>query len=237
MLPRKTSNYVLLFIWVVGTVPYVVITFWLKDLPAIFPKADKVGDLIAGFSGAFSTAFPFWFVIEWFSVRKKREQLAQAQNAMIQSLVDKLNSVIQKCSKRNTGREESEMNYFEKFGPGTIIDEMEAPWKDSDGWIDISGGARLRNVTFYFDWYFMDVLAILRSFEPYLENYSIEFIHLFHDLKGKVESIDESPQGESWDFRDYQMKVMNFQIVMEAMKLMANQYRKEQGFPLLPYYS
>jgi len=91
MLPKKIPNYVLLIIWTAGTLPYVVITFWLKDIPAAFPKADKLGDLIAGFSSAFSTAFPFWFVVEWFTRRERVRELAQLQRAVIDGLITDYN--------------------------------------------------------------------------------------------------------------------------------------------------
>lgn len=79
-----------------------LITFWLKDLPPAFPKADKVGELVAGFSSAFSTAFPFWFVIEWFQERKRRRHIANIQSNEIAMFILYYNNFISFLLPRNS---------------------------------------------------------------------------------------------------------------------------------------
>jgi len=79
MLPRSVLIWLLLVIWFAGTIPFIVITFWLKDIPPSIRGAGALSVLVAGFSSSFSTAFPFWFVIEWFLQRRKKEETALIQ--------------------------------------------------------------------------------------------------------------------------------------------------------------
>lgn len=98
MLPKKIPPYVLILIWLAGTVPYFVIEFWLSNIPAVFHGADNVGSFVADSSLAFSTAFPFWFVVEWFTRRSKRAETARVQRAFLDDALRAFNHLVHRMS-------------------------------------------------------------------------------------------------------------------------------------------
>ena len=98
MLPKKIPLYVLVLIWWAVTFPYFLVEFWLSNDPGACNGADKVGSFIADSSLAFSTAFPFWFVVEWFTRRSKRAETARVQRAFLDDALHAFNHLVHRMS-------------------------------------------------------------------------------------------------------------------------------------------
>ena len=216
MLPTKLSSKTLLLIWALGTIPYIVITFWLKDLPSIFPKADKLAELIAGFSSAFSSAFPFWWTIEFFTSRARQVDRAKKQrvfldnarqyfNTMVRVIVPdiqgdclsvaRFSHVSQAASQENKANEEYALLLFEMV-----------------------------------DHHYMHLTRDRDAIAPYKEDYSVEFNRALNFLDDSFNYTLTFGKKSSTD-RLFESAMSALQAFGGNLIKLENAYRKEHNLP------
>ncbi len=165
MLPRHLPTWLLSLIWLVGLSPYLLIEFWLIELPPLFSGADKVGRLVGNFSLAFASAFPFWWVIEWFQRRARGVRVAQIQRRFIDSFFQDFNAVVYGIIRDESGR-----NYALEANEQELLRILhQKRYKNISDAEDLLYGS----VWFFLQRWPRDY-AIL---EPYLGEMSLEFNH------------------------------------------------------------
>ena len=86
MLPRKVPNWLLVVLCVGSVGLYLLIKLWLINLPPLFIGADVVADVMMTVLVSFFTAFPFWWVIEWFQRRQRTLEVSVQQRFIIDNL-------------------------------------------------------------------------------------------------------------------------------------------------------
>lgn len=97
MLPKKIPNYLLVIVWLASLVPYLLIKLWLVRIPAWFYGADTIAEIVTNALLAFFTAFPFWWLIDWFQQSSRASTIAQIQRDFLNQCQTKFNNYVSIC--------------------------------------------------------------------------------------------------------------------------------------------
>jgi hypothetical protein len=92
MQPRNVPKWVFWIVWVIVTIPHLMITF-NRTLPIYISKAKEVNGLIANWSLTFSTSLLFWLIVEWLAEQKQRREASRVQRLFLDRLLARYNKV------------------------------------------------------------------------------------------------------------------------------------------------
>lgn len=182
--PKRISLSLLLLIWLTGTLPYFLIEFWLCNLPALFHGAGKVGGFVADFSLAFSTAFPFWFVTEWFSRRTRQSEIALIQRNFLDRTLEDFNRFFHFMSSGGSETFQSIIpNYAltakdKSLGAKVphFVEERSAQMLLRLGDLTENDRQEVKNIpTFNIEWNIGQLEKRLLLIEPYQRDFSLDF--------------------------------------------------------------
>lgn len=221
MFPRKIPNWLLSTLWLGSLIPYLALELWLKRIPALFYGADVIGNLVSNCLLAFFTAFPFWWMIEWFSRRAKRLNIALLQrtfidsafNAWNEALSDSVGSgspesfhltlsdkLVREKLRVSVGRELDEIMWNAEYGP--IFPTVHRIYRTG-----------------------LSIGALMEMLDPYLADHSYEFNLLRLRLKGQITFLRELERKDN----PVDLMITQFLRIRSSLLMLELRYRIEHS--------
>lgn len=224
MLPKKISNSQLILIWFFGLIPYLLIEFWPFNPVFTYAGNEKVGKLVSDCSMKFFTAFPFWWVIQWFERRRKAENTARMQRKFLDRVTKCYNEFVE------TVRDQTPFH----IRPLTSHIELTA-WGKVEEYVRTA----VENEPTHFPKLVMDMAVVftqqVRSdktkLEPYLANFSNAFTEQAEWLARDTELALARAQTFGDRYLDSYVSVVAH--LGDNIRKLENIYRSEHGLPTL----
>lgn len=81
-------------LWLVSLIPPLLISLWPCEPLFVYKGNEKVGEIISDACLAFFSAFPFWWLIEWFDSRRSKAAIAEMQQEFVSEIRKEFNHFV-----------------------------------------------------------------------------------------------------------------------------------------------
>lgn len=239
MRPKRIPTYVLLLIWLAGTLPYLLLEFW--PFGPFLPYSeglDKLTKFIADFSLAFSTAFPFWAVIEWFTRRSKRAETARVQRAFLDDALHAFNHLVYRMSKAQHVKDWP--NPLPDFAFTLTNEEAERRIKEyivQENAVRADGMDRSHHARLLMHRAAKRALIQKALIDPYQGDFSLEFNKKLQEFMFKMEDVDEMDHERLRDEKDpLGLMLFAYNDARHDLLQLENIYRREHRIKPLVHH-
>lgn len=203
-------------------VPYLVIKLWLMKIPAWFYGADVIAEIFTNALLAFFTAFPFWWLIEWFSFRKKTSETGAIQRRFLDEARVSLNRFIHHLKNPDMPFKDVRIpDYFSTLTEDDYFDTITSfMTRPDEGPFDNLRHPIINHIAHEK----IRMNRLLSYIEPYRETFSIEFNSALMTYKEAQDVMDNLfSTGNPYDRMD--LVVEFYRDLMNALFHLENAHR------------